>query len=66
MICLNSHQAIDRVLPTGRNVLGPELAAFEQEFAAFCSMHLFPEFGDDEVDRVAATIQDFLGSLDYA
>jgi len=31
------HQAIDRVLPTGRYVLGPELAAFEQEFAAFCS-----------------------------
>ena len=30
------HQAIDRVLPTGRYVLGPELAAFEQEFAAFC------------------------------
>jgi dTDP-4-amino-4,6-dideoxygalactose transaminase len=31
------HQAIDRVLPTGRYVLGPELAAFEQEFAAFCN-----------------------------
>ena len=31
------HQAIDRVLPAGRYVLGPELAAFEQEFAAFCS-----------------------------
>jgi dTDP-4-amino-4,6-dideoxygalactose transaminase len=30
------HQAIDRVLPRGRYVLGPELAAFEQEFAAFC------------------------------
>ena len=30
------HQAIDRVLPTGRYVLGPELAAFEQEFATFC------------------------------
>ena len=30
------HQAIDRVLPSGRYVLGPELAAFEQEFAAFC------------------------------
>ena len=30
------HQAINRVLPTGRYVLGPELAAFEQEFAAFC------------------------------
>lgn len=30
------HQAIDRVLPTGRYVLGPELAAFEREFAAFC------------------------------
>ena len=30
------HQAIDRVLQTGRYVLGPELAAFEQEFAAFC------------------------------
>jgi dTDP-4-amino-4,6-dideoxygalactose transaminase len=31
------HQAIDRVLSSGRYVLGPELAAFEQEFAAFCS-----------------------------
>jgi dTDP-4-amino-4,6-dideoxygalactose transaminase len=31
------HQAINRVLPTGRYVLGPELAAFEQEFATFCS-----------------------------
>ncbi len=31
------HQAIDRVLPTGRYVLGTELAAFEQEFAAFCN-----------------------------
>jgi len=31
------HRAIDRVLPTGRYVLGPELAAFEQEFAAFCN-----------------------------
>ena len=30
------HQAIDRVLPAGRYVLGPELAAFEQEYAAFC------------------------------
>ncbi len=30
------HQAINRVLPTGRYVLGPELTAFEQEFAAFC------------------------------
>ncbi|MGZ3616432.1 MAG: DegT/DnrJ/EryC1/StrS family aminotransferase [Ktedonobacteraceae bacterium] len=30
------HQAIDRVLPTGRYVLGPELATFEHEFAAFC------------------------------
>lgn len=30
------HQAIDRVLPGGRYVMGPELAAFEQEFAAFC------------------------------
>jgi dTDP-4-amino-4,6-dideoxygalactose transaminase len=30
------HQAIDRVLPRGRYVLGPELAAFEQEFATFC------------------------------
>jgi len=30
------HQAIDRVLPRGRYVLGPELAAFEEEFAAFC------------------------------
>ena len=30
------HQAIDRVLPTGRYVLGPELAAFEREFAVFC------------------------------
>ena len=30
------HQAINRVLPAGRYVLGPELAAFEQEFAAFC------------------------------
>jgi len=29
-------QAINRVLPTGRYVLGPELAAFEQEYAAFC------------------------------
>ena len=30
------HEAINRVLPSGRYVLGPELAAFEQEFAAFC------------------------------
>lgn len=30
------HQAIDLVLPSGRYVLGPQLAAFEQEFAAFC------------------------------
>ncbi len=30
------HRAIDRVLPAGRYVLGPELAAFEQEYAAFC------------------------------
>ncbi len=30
------HQAIDRVLPRGRYVLGPELSAFEEEFAAFC------------------------------
>src|SRR5215469_10194553 len=30
------HQAINRVLPTGRYVLGPELAGFEREFAAFC------------------------------
>lgn len=30
------HQALDRVLPKGRYVLGPELAGFEQEFAAFC------------------------------
>jgi len=30
------HQAINRVLPTGRYVLGPELVAFEQNFAAFC------------------------------
>jgi dTDP-4-amino-4,6-dideoxygalactose transaminase len=30
------HEAIDRVLPGGRYVLGPELAAFEQEYAAFC------------------------------
>ncbi len=30
------HQAINRVLPAGRYVLGPELAAFEREFAAFC------------------------------
>jgi dTDP-4-amino-4,6-dideoxygalactose transaminase len=29
-------QAINRVLPTGRYVIGPELAGFEQEFAAFC------------------------------
>ena len=29
------HQAIDRVLPRGRYVLGPELAAFEEEFAAY-------------------------------
>lgn len=29
-------EAIDRVLPSGRYVLGPELAAFEQEYAAFC------------------------------
>lgn len=28
--------AIERVLPGGRYVLGPELAAFEQEYAAFC------------------------------
>ena len=30
------HEAINRVLPSGRYVLGPELVAFEQEFAAFC------------------------------
>jgi dTDP-4-amino-4,6-dideoxygalactose transaminase len=30
------HQAIDRVLARGRYVLGPELSAFEEEFAAFC------------------------------
>ncbi len=30
------HQAIDRVLPSGRYVMGAELAAFEQEFAACC------------------------------
>ncbi|HLI05760.1 MAG TPA: DegT/DnrJ/EryC1/StrS family aminotransferase [Ktedonobacteraceae bacterium] len=29
-------EAIDRVLPSGRYVLGPELTAFEQEYAAFC------------------------------
>jgi dTDP-4-amino-4,6-dideoxygalactose transaminase len=28
--------AIERVLPRGRYVMGPELAAFEQEYAAFC------------------------------
>lgn len=28
--------AIERVLPGGRYVLGPELSAFEQEYAAFC------------------------------
>src|SRR5579862_9769784 len=28
--------AIDGVLPRGRYVLGPELAAFEQAYAAFC------------------------------
>jgi dTDP-4-amino-4,6-dideoxygalactose transaminase len=28
--------AIERVLPGGRYVLGPELVAFEQEYAAFC------------------------------
>ena len=28
--------AIERVLPGGRYVLGPELLAFEQEYAAFC------------------------------
>ena len=28
--------AIERVLPGGRYVLGPELIAFEQEYAAFC------------------------------
>lgn len=28
--------AIERVLPGGRYVLGPELTAFEQEYAAFC------------------------------
>lgn len=30
------HEAIGRTLPRGRYVLGPELAAFEQDFAAFC------------------------------
>jgi dTDP-4-amino-4,6-dideoxygalactose transaminase len=30
------HEAIERVLPSGRYVMGPELAAFEQEYAAFC------------------------------
>lgn len=29
-------EALQRVLPTGKYVLGPDLAAFEQEFAAFC------------------------------
>lgn len=28
--------AVERVLPGGRYVLGPELAAFEQEYATFC------------------------------
>jgi dTDP-4-amino-4,6-dideoxygalactose transaminase len=28
--------ALARVLPTGKYTLGPELAAFEQEFAAYC------------------------------
>ncbi len=28
--------AIERILPGGRYVLGPELLAFEQEYAAFC------------------------------
>lgn len=28
--------AIERVLPGGRYVLGPEMVAFEQEYAAFC------------------------------
>ena len=28
--------AIAEVLPTGKYVLGPNLKAFEQEFAAFC------------------------------
>src|SRR5258708_35382158 len=29
-------EAIDRTLPRGRYTMGPELAAFEQEWAAFC------------------------------
>jgi dTDP-4-amino-4,6-dideoxygalactose transaminase len=37
LIANEIHQAVDRVLPTGRYVLGPELAAFEQEFSAFCN-----------------------------
>lgn len=30
------HEAIERALPRGRYVLGPELVAFEQDFATFC------------------------------
>ena len=30
------HEAIDRVLPTGRYTLGPYLEQFEREFAAYC------------------------------
>ncbi len=30
------HQAVDRVLESGRFTLGPEVEAFEQEFAAYC------------------------------
>src|SRR5918912_352258 len=30
------HAAIDAVLPRGKYTLGPDLAAFEQEFAAYC------------------------------
>jgi dTDP-4-amino-4,6-dideoxygalactose transaminase len=30
------HHALDAVLPRGKYTLGPDLAAFEQEFAAYC------------------------------
>jgi dTDP-4-amino-4,6-dideoxygalactose transaminase len=30
---------VERVLASGRYILGPELEAFEKEFAAFCDAH---------------------------
>src|SRR5262249_30196392 len=32
------HAALDRALPRGKYTMGPELAAFEQEFATYCGV----------------------------